>query len=118
MAVVAMVFGCALFAAAQSQPATQPKTDRAKTGGTSNDQRSAAPPLQVTVTAPQRTPEERQADKQRADRQDATNDRMAAANETIANLTIWLVVVGRRRVQLWRGPQERGYSARSKEARG
>jgi len=84
-----MLVACAALAATDQQ-----QSGRQNTEGRGGDRAKSQPPIQITVTTPDRSAEEKEADRERAQRQDATNNRIADANASIATLTFWLVIVG------------------------
>jgi hypothetical protein len=89
-----LALSSAFLRAQPSQPAKQVQAGRGKQAPPGQDKANTTPPINVTVTTPERTPAEKEEDRKRAERQDATNQRIAEANDRIAGFTFWLVVVG------------------------
>jgi hypothetical protein len=77
-----------------SQPTEQVEPSRNKERRASERRDQTTPTINVTVTTPEKTAEEKQADTDRAKRQDDTNERIAQANDRMATFSFYLVVVG------------------------
>jgi hypothetical protein len=82
-----MITLASTLTAQPSQPAKQKKPAQGQNRATSQNQSNSQPPIQITVTTPDKSPTEKQDERDRADRQDRTNAR-------IAYFTFWLVIVG------------------------
>jgi hypothetical protein len=81
----------ALFAYASLAATDQDHARSVKALG--SDRGGAQPPIQITVTTPKRDAEEEKAERERAARQDGTNQEIADASTSMAQMTRWLVVV-------------------------
>jgi hypothetical protein len=77
-----------------SQPTKQPQPHQAEAGRAGRDREQPPQPIQITVTAPEKTADEKKAETERANRQDQINQRIADANDRMAMFTLFLVVVG------------------------
>src|SRR5262249_3950649 len=72
---------------ALSQTAQKPKARPPRNAAAANSEKRAETPIQVTVTTPEKSADDKEAERKRAERQDLTN-------EHIARYTFYLVVVG------------------------
>jgi hypothetical protein len=70
-----------------SQPTQKPKARPPKNAAAASSEKRTEPPIQIAVTAPEKSAEDKEAERKRAERQDLTN-------ENIARYTFWLVLVG------------------------
>lgn len=77
-----------------SQPSKQIEPGTGKSNAATQSKREPTPAINVTVTTPEKSAAEKENERQRAERQDLTNERIAQANDRIAALTFWLVMVG------------------------
>jgi hypothetical protein len=77
-----------------SQPAKQNEPRQQQQPATSKKQSSAQPPINITVTTPDKSPAEKEGERKRGERQDATNERIAETNDRMARFTLWLIIVG------------------------
>lgn len=86
VSVMAFALATAVLAA-QSQPAKQIQAGRGQPSATAQNKSDPVPPINITVTTPDKSTDEKAAERQRSERQDAMNQR-------IAKFTFWLVIVG------------------------
>lgn len=93
--IVALFALASVVAAGQatSQPPENVKPSGAKQSATTQDQGQSTQPINITVTTPDKSPAEQESERQREQHIDATNERIAEANDRIAGLTYWLVWV-------------------------
>src|SRR5256885_307 len=75
---------------AQSQPTKRPQPRLAESPKTETERQHTAPTVNVTITTPEKTADEKRAEAERADRQDRTNERIAEANEWMSRFTFFL----------------------------